>query len=75
MSECFKYRSTDADADSIGDACDDDPDDDGTNNLEFNFVPSTPADSVYGQDSISFTSASGNFTLTVTGSLMVLQLK
>ena len=59
----------DADADSIGDACDDDPDGDGTNNLRFNFVPSTPADSVYGQDSISFTSASGNFTLTVTGSV------
>ena len=58
----------DADADSIGDACDDDPDGDGTNNLRFNFVPSTQL--IVCMDKIQFlSSASGNFTLTVTGSV------
>lgn len=59
----------DTDGDSIGDACDDDPDGDGTYNLRFNFVPESIDDNQFGKDSIAFTTPSGNFTMTVTGSL------
>lgn len=58
-----------ADGDANGDVCDDDPDGDGTYNLSFNFVPETTDDNLFGQDSISFNSLGGNFTLTVTGTV------
>lgn len=59
----------DTDTDGIGDACDDDVNGDGVYDLSFNFSPASPAENLYGQDSIAFSSLGGNFTLTVTASV------
>lgn len=57
------FSQANADGDAFGDACDDDPDGDGVDNLVFDFEP---AADVFGLSSQSFTSIGGNYTLTVT---------
>jgi len=64
---------TDTDADGLGDPCDDDVNGDGTANITFQFGPTYDPSlqyngSVFGQDSFTFTSPSGDYILTVRGS-------
>ncbi|MDB2409674.1 thrombospondin type 3 repeat-containing protein [Pseudomonadales bacterium] len=64
---------TDTDSDGLGDPCDDDVNGDGTANITFQFGPAYDPSlqyngSIFGQDSLTFTSPSGDYILTVRGS-------
>ena len=60
-------NQVDTDLDGLGDSCDDDPDGDGTADITFTFGPDFADGSQFGQPSFTYTSQSGDYTLTVTG--------